>query len=213
MNKKYDLDFEKSETQIIEPITKFGGQPVWLEEPQWPISSQLNEQMRFICQIALTDDLFPGSAGKVAYIFMTEDFDEYVDDTWEPNGGENAVIIQPGGINSIKTVNKQIGPSREEYKVSLLKGEDQEFIPEFKIFEMSEAESEKYCESLSTNKIGGTPGFMQGDEFPEPINEWLLLLQLYSCSAPFEINFGDSGIAYAFINKNCKEGKFLWQCA
>jgi hypothetical protein len=25
------------------------------------------------------------------------DGDEYVDGTWEPEGGENAVVIQPGG--------------------------------------------------------------------------------------------------------------------
>jgi hypothetical protein len=32
----------------------------------------------------------------MAYVFMVED-DEYVDGTEEPDGGENAVIIQPGG--------------------------------------------------------------------------------------------------------------------
>jgi hypothetical protein len=32
----------------------------------------------------------------MAYVFMT-DATEYVDDAWEPEGGENAVIVQPGG--------------------------------------------------------------------------------------------------------------------
>jgi hypothetical protein len=33
---------------------------------------------------------------RMAYVFMTGS-DEYVDGTWEPEGGENAVIVQPDG--------------------------------------------------------------------------------------------------------------------
>jgi len=213
MKKKYKIELNKSENKINEPITKFGGQPNWLEEPQWPVSEELESQMRFICQISLKDELFSGSEGKMAYVFMTEDDEEYADGTWEPDGGENAVIIQPGGKISVKTVNKATGPTREEYSVTLVPSEDENFMAESQVFKLNDDEAEKYRESLDGNKIGGSPSFMQGDEIPEPEDEWNLLLQLDSCAVPFEINFGDAGIAYAFTNKSNTEGKFLWQCA
>lgn len=213
MKKKYNFKLNKSESKINEPVTKFGCQPNWLEDPQWPISEELNSQMRFICQISLQDELFPDSEGKMAYVFMTEDDEEYADGTWEPDGGENAIIVQPGGKISVKTVNKPTGPTREEHSVTLIPGEDENFIAESEVFKLSDDEAESYHASIAGNKIGGSPGFMQGDEIPQPEHEWNLLLQLDSCDVPFEINFGDAGIAYAFINRNNIEGKFLWQCA
>lgn len=64
---------------------------------------------------------------------------------------------------------------------------------------------------LDENKLGGTPVFMQGDEFPFKGN-CRLLLQLDSCSVPFYINFGDAGVGYAFLNDKADQAKFLWQC-
>lgn len=221
------INFVNSDSPILVPITKFGGQPNWLDEPQWPLSRELNIPMRFICQIELTADLFDGCTGKMAYIFMTDD-EEYVDGTWESNGGENAVIIQPSGKPEVKVQNITSGPSLQNYvevagndrlqpievelAVNFEVTEDPEFIEETQRFEMTEADTEKYSDTLSGNKIGGTPGFLQGDEFPNNEDDWQLLLQLDSCGVPFSINFGDSGIAYAFINQGGTVGKFLWQC-
>lgn len=182
------VKFERSDS----PKTKFGGQPDWLEDPQWPISPELQGPMRFIAQIAL-GDVFPEHEGKIAYIFMTEDEEEYIDGTWEPDGGENAVIIQPAGSCSAKTSELSSGPSREEFGVEIVKTEIAE-------------------DELEGSRIGGVPEFMQGEEYPEPKQDWIFLAQLDSCSLPFEVNFGDAGIAYVFVNKSATEGKFLWQC-
>lgn len=222
MPNKLNIEFQQSKTPITEPETKFGGQPVWLEQPEWPLSKELGIPMRFICQIKLSNDLFPNSEGKVAYIFMTEDEDEYVDGTWEPDSGENAVIIQPGGKHANKCEAIKEGPTLQamaedddyedaEYMAVLSMAEDPEFLPENKLWDLTEEESDKYRDTTEGNKIGGVPNFIQGDEFPEDGN-WKLLLQLDSCNAPFEINFGDGGVAYAFINESVTEGKFLWQC-
>ena len=221
------IEFKKRNTVINELVTKFGGQPNWLEEPQWPISSELNSPMRFICQIKLTEDNFPGSGGKIAYIFMTED-EEYVDGTWEPDGGENAIIIQPGGIPQVKVQSIETGPTLQNYievsgeskllpenvelEVILHKSTDPEYIEQNKLYDMPEDQAEAYSEKVAGNKIGGTPGFLQNDEFPSEGECWKLLLQLDSCGVPFSVNFGDSGISYAFINEDATVGKFLWQC-
>jgi uncharacterized protein YwqG len=175
-----------------QPKTKFGGQPNWLENSQWPISPELEGPMMFIAQIAL-GDVFPEHEGKMAYIFMTEDDDEYIDGTWEPDGGENAVIIQPSGVYSSSTEKLNSGPSREEFGVEVVGTEIDE-------------------DELEGSRLGGTPEFMQGEEYPEPKEEWKFLAQLDSCTLPFEVNFGDAGIAYVFVNQSATEGKFLWQC-
>lgn len=174
------------------PKTKFGGQPDWIEKPQWPISPELQGPMRFIAQVKLSD-VFPEHEGQVAYIFMTEDDDEYIDGTWEPDGGENAVIIQPLGEYLSTSKATKTGPSRDEFGVEVV-------------------ETEIEDDELEGSRIGGTPEFMQGEEFPEPKEEWRFLAQFDSCSLPFDVNFGDAGIAYVFINKTASKGKFLWQC-
>lgn len=191
MKHKNILKFVKFDSGNF-PRTKFGGQPDWLEEPQWPISPELEGPMRFIAQISL-GDVFPEHQGKMAYLFMTEDDDEYIDGTWEPDGGENAVIIQPSGEYSSTTEPLNSGPSREEFGVEVVETEIDE-------------------DELEGSRIGGTPEFLQGEEYPEPKDEWSFLAQLDSCSLPFEINFGDAGIAYIFVNKPATEGRFLWQC-
>jgi uncharacterized protein YwqG len=41
------------------PVTKFGGQPDWLTEVQWPMSAGWdNRPMMFVAQIALDERLF-----------------------------------------------------------------------------------------------------------------------------------------------------------
>ena len=94
------------------------------------------------------------------------------------------------------------------------------------------------------SKIGGTPYFIQEDQFPavevdvedwstvmgsksfewsvdniqegqfpdENEEDWLLVLQLDSNEVPFQINFGDCGVGYAFVKADGSDGRFLWQC-
>jgi uncharacterized protein YwqG len=222
------LQFLKVTNPILAPVTKFGGQPVWLNEPEWPLSRQTGNPMRFICQIALDQTVFPGAAGKMAYIFMTDEAD-YVDGTWEPDGGENAVIIQPAstpiGIATsslaegptlyemVETPGKDLLIPKEcEYAVELALVEDPLFQPEQDRRSWSNEEFEEYASALEGNKVGGTPIFLQGDEFPGQ-GEWRLLLQLDSTQIPFSVHFGDAGIAYAFISLEGTVGKLLWQCA
>lgn len=184
------LEFVEPDSSTLAK-TKFGGQPDWIEQPQWPISAELGKPMRFICQVHL-GDVFPEQEGKLAYIFMTEE-EDYVDGTWEPDGGENAVVVQPNGEVDVPVKALETGPSREEFGVVIV-------------------EKEVEDDSLEGCRIGGDPNFMQGEEYPGSKHDWLYFIQLDSCSIPFEINFGDAGIGYAFINNAASKGKFLWQC-
>ena len=39
MPKKHRIEFHEVSSPISEHVTKFGGQPVWFSEPQWPVNS------------------------------------------------------------------------------------------------------------------------------------------------------------------------------
>lgn len=210
------IEFHRANKPIQEKVTKFGGQPAWIDSPAWPISAATGKPMTFICQVKIEKELFPDATGEMAYIFMSGDEDEFIDDTYLPEGGENAVIIQPGNIPSfINTSTASTGPTiQQEFAVSFnainepfqSESECQEFMAS-----LPNDQEQQYWELFGKTKIGGTPVYIQGEELPEG-KEWLPLLQINSGDVPFYINFGDSGTAYIFINKKGNAGRMLWQC-
>jgi uncharacterized protein YwqG len=225
MVRKRIISFTEARRPIAEPVTKFGGQPVWIEQPQWPLSRSTAQPMRFIAQVALDAAVFGETRGRAAYLFMTGG-DEHTDRTCDAEGGENAVVVQPGKCDARtkplaegptlcvmkKKIRKTLVAVPCEFAVNLEAGEDPDFHDQAELATWPLHEAERYYESLGGNKIGGAPGFLQSPEFPKG-GPWRLLLQLESTSVPFHINFGDAGIGYAFINQAGDHGKFLWQSA
>ena len=113
MSVKQMIEFVESKGPITEAVTKFGGQPVWVDKPQWPVSKRLKKPMQFICQIKIDPALFGECPAQMAYLFMTDDSDDPgMYDTWDPDGGENAVIVNrilpTGGIGAITPDKKKI---------------------------------------------------------------------------------------------------------
>jgi uncharacterized protein YwqG len=224
--KRESIEFLESRKSISGLVTKFGGQPVWIGEPQWPISKSTGNPMRFICQIAIDPERFNPVAVRMAYLFITDE-KEYVDGTWEADGGENAVILQPGETK-VKTVQLTEGPSLYrmlkklfhknlvpepcEFSVTLKPLEERAFAEETERAKWDDATWEAYASALGGNKIGGSPLFIQNTEFPGP-GKWRLLLQLDSTQVPFFVNFGDSGTGYLFLSEDGQVAKFLWQCS
>lgn len=217
------ITFSESKKAISNTVTKFGGQPNWIEAPQWPISKSTGLPMRFICQITLEQF---NTSSKIAYIFMTDE-EDHIDGTWEPDGGENAIILQPSNEEypSVKTLktgptlyemvkklfSKTLVPKNVKYNVTLTQEEEPEFVDESERTGWDDQQWEKYAEALDKNKIKGTPLFLQNTEYPDS-GSWNLLMQLDSTSVPFFVNFGDAGIGYAFLSQDGTKAKFLWQC-
>jgi uncharacterized protein YwqG len=210
------IEFHKTEP-ITERITKFGGQPVWLTKATWPISKKTGKPMQFIGQIKIDKAQLPEGVEKMAYIFMTDVKDEFVDGTYLAEGGENAVIVQPGTIPSfVKIINSETGPSLEqEFTVNLIP-----LIEPFKTYSefellinaLPEEIQEQFRYPYAKTKIGGTPIYIQGEETP-PGEGWEFLLQINSRDVPFHIDLGDVGKAYIYLNNALNEGRMLWQCS
>ncbi len=233
MVRKYDIvEFVEVDAPITEPVTKLGGQPVWLGEPQWPLGRELGRQMRFICQVALDPELLGVPSGKMAYLFMTGGGEgEYVDGTWEPEGGENAVIVQPSTRTAygakIEATPSATGPTLYrfargihggtmvpvscEYAVTLTPGEEPNPSDDAEQTAWSDEQFDAHCDSLAHNKIGCERCFVQGDEYPEG-GSWKLFLQLEVMEVPVFVTFGDAGVGYAFVSGNGEKGRFLWPC-
>lgn len=216
MKKKLVISFRETTVPIVEPVTKFGGRPVWLEKVEWPRSKTTGAPMMFVGQIALAPEIFGRIEGRMAYLFIEDD--DPSSDTFEPDGGDNAVIVQPNG-NNPSSISAETGKTLYVYEDSpppekMRQTRPCEFAVELEpAADPEDFEGEENGDALSENKIGGTPAFLQSEQFPDGEREnWKLLLQLDSVSVPFEINFGDAGIGYAFLSHDGKTGKFLWQC-
>jgi len=222
MVKKYQMtSFERLEEKPAKPVTKFGGQPDWLEEPQWPTSKKWEGRpMTFLGQIVLDKGMLGNDEYVIAYVFQTrpgedgEDiFDPYIDE-W--GSGEHAVIIQPGGETACETKNVKEGPSLSdefdnlyEYTPTLEEGHDPDFIKREDLGEMEEPEKAEYRKQIHGKKIGGVPHFFMGDEWPD--GDWKLLLQMDGDELPFVLELGDLGTLFAFITSDFKQGGLLVQ--
>jgi uncharacterized protein YwqG len=174
---------------VTEPVTKLGGQPVWIGEPQWPLSRELSAPMRFLGQFRL-----PGPDVRVAYLFMSDDDEEFVDDTFEPEGGENALLVQPAGRvpSFVETIELATGPTLGRELVAEQAGAGD-------------------LAALLSSRLGGEPTWLQGDE--QPGEMWTFAFQLDARDADGMINFGDAGVGYGFVSFDGREGRFLWQCS
>ena len=218
-NESLRIAFRETAQPITQPVTKFGGSPVWIEGPQWPLSRLYATPMQFIAQIAIDRRIFPNAVARMAYVFMTGD----EGDTFDPDAGENAVILQPGLTNvphaplytgpTIEPIDLERGtvihrPSEFAAELSLMT--EPPFVPFDQQGTWSEEDFNGYHQALAGHKIGGAPSFIQNDELQ--FDDWQLLLQLDHGGKPFWVNFGDAGCGYVFANADVTRARFLWQC-
>jgi hypothetical protein len=231
MPKKYAISYHEVQSPITAPVTKFGGRPVWLEEPRWPVSRLYGSPMQFICQIALDPALFGDLPTRMAYLFLTDwDYESVFPNTMEPEGGENAVILQPGGTWAGPSLPLYEGPSLYrrahrnghweqapcELAVELRAGEDPDAGAWDTYAQRAEAR-DAYHDALFQDKIGGTPvpTLNNVEVLTEFVADWRLLLQLNAKDNegngdPFFLNLSYDGVGYAFISPDGRKGTFLW---
>jgi hypothetical protein len=83
---RWSLQLQPTSMPIDRPVTKFGGQPVWIGSPTWPLGSD-GEPMTFMAQFSI-----PGVDG-MAYLFIDPS-----EDAWEAPYDGSALLMQPGPV-------------------------------------------------------------------------------------------------------------------
>lgn len=226
------LHLRRTTTPINAPVTKLGGLPAWVNGPAWPSSRRLGTPMLFIGQITVEPALFNVSPGRIAYIFITAD--PRIDNTWEPHGGENAVIVQQS--HPTRAAESSHGPKLQETIIrngkSISIDVELEATLEFRAdperievprgpLSQAAREALSYRLAASHQKIGGSPDWEQtGNGVPK---DFRLLLQLSNYPITLDggpanqrllspsYNFG-TGTGYVMINPAATTGVLLWEC-
>lgn len=234
MPKKYSISYREAREPITAPVTKFGGAPVWLDTPCWPLSRLYGSPMQFICQIALDRAIFGDLPARMAYLFIT-DYDYNGDgpmpDTYDPEKGESALILQPGGKAYTPALPLYEGSALYrryhrngrweqepcELAVDLRLGDDPEAGAWDKVDSDDKEAWDAYFEALCEDKVGGTPTptINNVEELPTQMDNWLLALQLNAKDNegnddPFFLNLAYDGVGYALLSPDGRSGKFLW---
>ncbi|MEV4627294.1 hypothetical protein AB0J90_13480 [Micromonospora sp. NPDC049523] len=212
-------NWHRAASPVTQPITKFGGQPTWLGRPQWPLSASRGTPMRFVCQIVLQPELFGDGPVRLAYVFVTHgehgrDAEEFDPDVVLPDGGENAVVVQPGAFTG-PTASSTSGPtlyhedgSPAEYTVDLVRGEDPEPMVSEAYLGLPADERDRYFRTVDHDKIGGTALPLDQHDLPAP-GSWRLLLRLATNWTPFHLNLGAAPVVLAFLSTDAREGRLL----
>ncbi|WP_239160807.1 hypothetical protein [Virgisporangium ochraceum] len=223
---RWEMSWRPSAAPIDGPVAKLGGQPFWVDEPFWPASRSSGDPMTFIGQFPL-----PGSCGRMAYLFLSDE-----DGTYDLDGGENALLVQPHG-RVPPFVNGDIrgtGPSLSRRGTDWFAREPVELHldlsapndAEATAFERHVAYRDAALQGASTEDgelpdvscrsyVGGQPLFWQPWTPPQIDDSWRFFFQLDGAEGwgedAFALNFG-GGTGYAFLSQDQREGRFFWDC-
>lgn len=226
---RLQMSFRPAARPVRGPVAKLGGQPAWLERPCWPLSAAFKAPMMFVGQFPI-----PGSDIRMAYLFITDDPNAAAE-TFAPDSGENALLIQPGGRipGFLATAGNSTGPSLwrrgaswdEHVPVELLI----EMFPldpaEEQILENRIARREAERAGTTVPQVTGTGicpplSYMGGKPCPWQSQvtvaaPWRFFFQLDGGEGwneePYALNFG-GGTGYAHISRDEREGRFSWDC-
>jgi hypothetical protein len=192
------------------PVAKFGGQPDWISEPQWPIDAT-GRPLVFYGQLPILD-----RPGHLVYLFFAAD-----GRTWEALGPANAAIVQPGGACHLDTRPLRTGP---QHHVDVAQPERFLPVPKHAPYERFvelrdgldptawswdwPATGGCYVPTEDANKIGGVPDFQQGEDVP-PGDGWSFAFQFDGWFAGLELAAGES--IYGHVRDDLSAA-VSWQC-
>lgn len=228
---RLEMTWRSSAVQIVDSVAKLGGQPVWLDEPFWPVSATSGVPMTFVGQLPL-----PGPETRMSYLFIAQDDDLAM--TFQPEAGENALLVQPAGRipSFVRGLGAGTGPSlwrrgttwTERVPVELYvdarpagltteRAVEREAVRQASARrgERLDPDEDRDEDSISYRSyLGGPPLFWQPwTTLADP--SWRFLFQLDGAEGieedAYALNFG-GGTGYAFLTEDEREGRFLWDC-
>ena len=200
---RWSFTLESVTQPITAAITKFGGQPVWLAEPTWPLEAD-GGPATYMAQFTI-----PGRHG-LAYLFL----DHSEDYTQEPG----YLIVQPGPPPE-RSVASATGPTfwseipggtRYASRMRMGQVESRAVLePGLDLDDWSILEAEPEMrpdDHRDWNKIGGNPRWLQNDDTPEE-QGWRFLFQFTAASVGREL--GDGAEVYGLIHDDGRGRVFI----
>ncbi|MFP3987142.1 hypothetical protein U9R90_06490 [Streptomyces sp. E11-3] len=226
---RLQMSFRAVGEPVREPASKFGGQPVWLEEPMWPVHPDTGKPLVFVGQFRV-----PGDEVRLAYLFLHE---EDRDMASEPETGDAVVIIQPEGrVPSFAVV----GPPGTQGRSLWRWGADETEIPVEWLVDLSpvpgdlDAEADRHAEwarfmrgegpEVDFPEGDGPADFLGGTAIYPNLRArgvdrpWQFLCQFEDrgeeadLGDPFFLNFG-YGSGFIFVSPDRREGRFFSDCS
>ncbi len=234
---KTQFQIVESPTQILEPTTKFGGQPVWINEPLCPLAVETGEQMIFLGQIALNEKLFPESNGTMVYLFFGGDSEPFYNEDFAAviqssknvyTSGDRIEFISTATGSALFEIDENYHAVCKEYTAILASEENEDFIPieeRYTIHDLDYNTGFQFSKpELAGNKIGGQPLYIESLDNPSELfnsDEWLLLLQLAPIQGywqnlqpnfyPFYMELGEFAILTIFIYRDYTQIRYYIQ--
>lgn len=190
------FELQPVEQPISSHVTKFGGQPVWIGEPTWPLGAD-GGPATFMAQFELPD------GDGLAYLFL---------DASAPFSDPPAVLFAQPGLPPESFIAESAGPTfasevrgapryasrmvfrRVESLAVLEPGFD---FDDWDLFQDDPAAERD--DHRDWNKLGGTPRWLQGVEEPTGPG-WRFLFQFTAASVGHEM--ADGAEVYGHVNED-----------
>ena len=199
---RWSLTLQRVDEPITEPVSKFGGQPVWIGEPTWPLEAD-GGPATFMAQFTI-----PGRDG-LAYLFL--------DHAYESPGDPGYLVVQPGPPPE-RFAQTATGPTfwseitgRTRY-VSRMRVRKIESLvvlePGFDLEDWSVLDDPAITrdDQRDYNKVGGNPRWLQHDDTPDEPG-WHLLFQFTAADVGHEL--GDGAEVYGLIHEDGRGRVFV----
>ena len=205
---RWSLELQPTELPVRDPVTKFGGQPVWLDAPTWPLGAD-GGPMTFMAQFAV-----PGVDG-LAYLFIDlsqQDLLDFGDPGWA------GCLFMQAGPPPLRHVVQAVGPtyasevhgSHHDRFVLRMRFRLTEYLPtleaglDYPDWEALRADPlSGRDDDRDWNKIGGSPRYLQSGP---PTGEWRSLFQFTAAHVGREM--GDGAECYGLVDPD-RRGLFL----
>ncbi|MEU6232604.1 hypothetical protein [Kitasatospora sp. NPDC047058] len=215
------------EQPVSDPVAKFGGEPVWLSAPAWPVHPDSGEPLVFIGQFPI-----PGPELRLAYLFLHEEDMEM--GGLRPEDGDAVLLVQPDGRIPSFTA---IGPPGTRGRTLWRRGPDDAETPvEWRVelqpvppgINRSIDETAAFQRSMRGNGpdvevpggedlhdyLGGAACYP--NHYARVDSPWQFLFKISDAGEgeddPYVLNFG-YGYGFAFVSPDHREGRFYWECS
>ncbi|MFJ7293882.1 hypothetical protein [Streptomyces collinus] len=207
---RLEMTFRPVEEPITEPAAKLGGDPVWLDEPCWPLHPGTGEPLDFIGQFPVPAE--PGEERRMAYLFLS--YDDYETGGTDPEDGEAVLLVQPGGrIPTFAVIGSAGTKGRSLWRF----GPDEEQVPvQFRIDmrpvpEKVEKDLDEHGTVDVRDYLGGKPAYPDWAGVEAPWRFFFCLGGMED-DGPYFLNFA-YGAGFAYLSPDRLEGRFSWEAA